>query len=263
MAEGRAGMAGPLWAVEAGNGLPLVLLHGNGESHRVFDALVPLLAGRRRLVGLDSRGHGDSPRGDGSLRIGRMADDVDAALSALGLAGVDVLGFSDGGNIALELALRHPGRAGRLVLVGANLSPDGLRRATLARARAGHAFWRGAQRVVSTAAAQRVAAAGATQRVAGGDVAARVAARAERASLMADEPRIDPGDLARVDIPVLVVVGARDLIRPEHTRLIVDSLPDARLATVEGAGHMVPRTHAPVLAALVEDFLAGPRTAVD
>lgn len=254
MAEGRAGMAGPLWAVEAGNGLPLVLLHGNGESHRVFDALVPLLAGRRRLVGLDSRGHGDSPRGDGSLTIARMADDVDAALSALGLAGVDVLGFSDGGNIALELALRHPGRAGRLVLVGANLSPDGLRRATLARTRAGHAFWRGAQRVVSTAAAQRVAR---------GDAAARVAARAERASLMADEPRIDPGDLARVDIPVLVVVGARDLIRPEHTRLIVDSLPDARLATVEGAGHMVPRTHAPVLAALVEDFLAGPRPAVD
>ena len=65
-------MAGPLWAEQTATGRPLVLLHGNGESHRVFDRMVPLLVSQRRLVALDSRGHGVSPRGDGPLTIARM-----------------------------------------------------------------------------------------------------------------------------------------------------------------------------------------------
>ncbi len=226
-------MAGPLWCVEAGDGPPLVLLHGNGESHRVFDRMLPVLAPRHRLVALDSRGHGGSPRGDGPLTIARMADDVAEALGTLGLAGVDVLGFSDGGNVALELTLRHPGRAGRLVVVGANLVPGGLRPGTLAQIRTVRAGLRVAGRAVP--AARRAA---------------------ERWALMADEPRIVAADLARVEIPVLVVAGDRDVVRPEHTRLIADSLPNARRATVPRAGHMLPLTHPRELAALVEEFLA-------
>lgn len=225
-------MAGPLWCVETGDGPPLVLLHGNGESHRVFDRMVPSLAPRHRLVALDSRGHGATPRGDGPLTIARMADDVDAALAALGLAGVDVLGFSDGGNIALELALRQPGRAGRLVVVGANLTPEGLTNRTLVEVRAVRAALRVAGRVLP--AARRAA---------------------ERWALMADEPRIDAADLARVAVPVLVVAGERDVVRPEHTRQIADALPEARLAVVPRAGHMLPRTHPGRLAALVGMFL--------
>lgn len=227
-------MAGPLWAEQTGTGRPLVLLHGNGESHRVFDRMVPLLAERHRLVGLDSRGHGASPRGDGPLTIARMADDVDAALRALDLHAVDVLGFSDGGNIALELALRHPGRAGSLVVVGANLFPAGLTAASL----------------VPTVVARTVV---------------RLAARAlprlhgtgERWALMTDDPHIRPVDLARLDIPALVVVGRRDAVRPEHTRLIVGSLPQARLATIEHAGHMLPLTRPRELVRIVEEFLDG------
>ncbi len=225
-------MAGPLWAERAGSGRPLVLLHGNGETHHVFDRMVPLLAPHHRLVALDSRGGGGSPRGDGPLTIARMADDVDDALDALGLTGVDLLGFSDGGNIALELALRHPGRIGRLVAVGANLFPDGLRPASLASTRLLH-------RAVRLAPHPR----------------AQV--YAERLALMTEDPRIEPADLQRVDIPVLVVVGRRDVVRPEHSRLIATNLPKARLATVMRAGHMLPITHPKPLARLVEHFLAG------
>lgn len=228
-------MAGPLWAEQTGTGHPLVLLHGNGESHRVFDALVPLLAPRRRLVGLDARAHGRSPRGDGPLTIARMADDVDAALDVLGLAGVDVLGFSDGGNVALELALRHPGRAGRLVVVGANLFPDGLRPRSMLPMRGAYAALRAA-----------------------GRVSAAARATAERWALMVDEPRVDPADLARVAVPALVVAGRHDVIRPVHTRLIARSLPGARLAIVEHAGHMLPVTHPRQLAQLVGSFLVVP-----
>ena len=228
-------MAGPLWAEQTGAGRPLVLLHGNGESHRVFDRIAPLLAPRHRLVALDSRGCGASPRGEGPLTIARMADDVDAALRALGLDGVDVLGFSDGGNVALELALRHPGRAGRLVVVGANLFPEGLRASSLLPTRVGH-------RVLALAGRWLPSARSA----------------AERWALMTDDPHIDPADLARVDVPALVVVGRRDVVRPEHSRLIASSLADARLATIERAGHMLPVTHPDRLARLVTDFLAVP-----
>jgi pimeloyl-ACP methyl ester carboxylesterase len=224
-------MAGPLWAEQTGTGRALVLLHGNGETHHVFDRMVPLLAPRHRLVALDSRGGGGSPRGDGPLTIARMADDVDEALEALGLRGVDLLGFSDGGNIALELTLRHPGRIGRLVVVGANLFPDGLRAASLVPTRLIH-------RAVRLTAHPRAQA------------------YAERLALMTEDPHIEPADLARVDVPTLVVVGRRDVVRPGHSLLIATSLANARLTMVERAGHMLPVTHPRPLTRLVEGFLA-------
>ncbi|WP_136520579.1 alpha/beta fold hydrolase [Cellulomonas telluris] len=226
------GRVGPLWVVARGRGRPLVLLHGNGEDHHVFDRLVPLLGEGRTLVGVDSRGHGRSPRGDGPLTIASMADDVAAVLDLLGLRGVDVLGFSDGGNVALELVLRRPDLVGRLVVVGANLFPEGMTSGFLRTARSVHRLQR--------ALAGRVPA---------------LAAAAERTALMTEHPRIDPRDLARVDVPVLVVVGERDLVRPEHTALLAGSLPGARTAVVPRAGHLLPTRHPHELAALVQAFL--------
>lgn len=226
------GRVGPLWVVTRGAGRPLVLLHGNGEDHHVFDRVVPALGAGRLLVGVDARAHGRSPRGVGPLRIARMADDVLEVLDLLGLADVDLLGFSDGGNVALELASRHPHRVARLVVVGANLDPSGLTRRTLLEVRAAHAVVAGLARVVP---------------------ALRVPA--ERLALMVDDPRLDPAALAAVRAPALVVVGERDAVRPEHTRLIVDALPDARLAVVPGAGHMLPRCAPDELSALVTAFL--------
>ena len=227
-------MAGPLWVDEIGSGRPLALLHGNGESHRVFDAMAPFLAPHHRLVGIDSTGHGGSPRGEGPLTIARNADHLDTALGALGLAGIDLLGFSDGGNVALELALRHPGRLGRLIVVGANLFPAGMRAGTLRRTRVMHTALRGL-----------------------GPLLPAARATAERFALMTDDPHIDPAALAQVEIPVLVVAGEKDLVRDEHTRLIADCLPAARLVIVEDAGHMLPRSHPKLLATLVEEFLGG------
>lgn len=224
-----------LWVVRRGSGRPLVLLHGNGEDHHVFDRVLPALAPGRALVGIDSRAHGRSPRGEGPLTIASMADDVAAALSALGLDRVDVLGYSDGGNVALELAVRHPGRAGRVVVCGANLDPTGLRpgalRAMVTARRALHlvsGLWRGAAR------------------------------RIELLDLMVDDPHLTPADLSRVTVPVLVVVGEHDVVRPEHSWLIADSLPAGRLVVVAGAAHAVPQRRPAALARLVDDFLGVP-----
>ncbi|WP_158277130.1 alpha/beta fold hydrolase [Serinibacter arcticus] len=231
-------LVGPLWVVTVGSGPPVVLLHGNSESHHVFDNLVPHLAGEMTLVGIDSRGHGLSPRGARGLTIAAMADDVAVTLARLGLDRPLVVGFSDGGNIALELALRHPGAAGRLVVVGANLFPEGLRPVGKALTDAAHAA-----------------------AVVGARVAPNLEPLAERLGLMVHDPHIDPARLAGLTQEVLVVVGERDAVRPEHTALIVDSLPRGRLAVVPGVGHMVPVRAPAQLADLVRDLARRPEVA--
>lgn len=230
-APGR--LVGPLWVVTYGSGPPLVLLHGNGEDHHVFDRMVPTLGAGRTLVGIDSRGHGRSPRGDGPLRIATMADDVAQVLDHLGLAGVDVLGFSDGGNIALELALRHPAAVGRLVVVGSNLHPSGIVTHARVAVRCAHAVLAAIARVVPA-----------------------VRARAEQLTLMTHDPCLSTDDVARIAVPTLVVVGERDVVRPEHTRALVDAVPQARLVVVPRAGHMLPLRQPDRLAAVVGAFLA-------
>jgi len=230
----RGVQVGPLWVVRrAGEGRPLVLLHGNGESHRKFDRLVRRLPGRD-LVGVDSRGHGGSPRGAEALTIAAMADDLAATLALLGLHDVDVLGYSDGGNIALELAVRHPGVAHRLLVVGANLFPEGLKAAEQHLVRVGYRVLTTASRLVRP-----------------------LRIWAERWSLMAEGPYIDPADLAAVTVPVLVLVGERDAVDPAHTDLIVASLPDARLVVLPGARHTIPTSRPDDLARLVEEFFTG------
>ena len=117
-----------------------------------------------------------------------------------------MLGFSDGGNIALLFALAFPERVRRLVLNGANLFPEGLTEST--------------RREI----AQEYDAA-----LAAGDER-----QLELLRLMIDEPHIDPARLADLRMPVLVIAGTDDMIEPVHTRLIAESILNARLAFVEG-----------------------------
>ncbi len=151
-----------------------------------------------------------------------MADDVADVMAELDLAGVPILGFSDGGNIALDLAARHPGLAGPLIVVGANLDPSGLTPATKLMTDLEHVACRSASRFVPG-----------------------LGWRVERLALMATDPAIDPAELQAVTQPVLVVVGERDVIRPEHTDLIVAALPDAELLRIPRVGHMIPIDAAP------------------
>lgn len=110
-----------------GEGAPVLLLHGNGEDLHCFDQQIGVLAKRCQAVLLESRGHGRSTHGDGVVSIRQIALDAQAVIDALGLQAPVVVGFSDGANAAIQLALDCPQKLGGLVLAGANLEPAGVR----------------------------------------------------------------------------------------------------------------------------------------
>jgi len=112
---------------ETGTGYPVLLLHGNQENHTIFDDLVRDLKHDWRLVAIDSRWHGRSAR-SGELSLAQMAKDTKAVADELGLTEYDIIGFSDGANIALTLAQDDP-RIKHMILIGPNTNPKAIKTA--------------------------------------------------------------------------------------------------------------------------------------
>lgn len=234
--DGRDVRAAGLRVRVSGAGRPLVLLHGNGEDAASLAPVAAVLARDHEVLAVDARAHGRSPRGTGPLTVPRMADDVAAVLAELAPgAAADVVGYSDGGNVALLLALRHPALVRALVVYGANLDPSGL----TPRARA---------EVTATWLRQRLR----------GIVDPAARARAEVTDLMVRQPRVPLRALRRVAVPALVAAGEHDVIRRAHTEALAAHLPAGTCRIVPGADHGLPMADPLAFAALARDFLATP-----
>lgn len=216
---------------ETGEGEPLVLLHGNGEDSTYFKHQIPCFARNFRVIALDTRGHGKSPRGETPFTISQFANDLLDFLDARGIERAHLLGFSDGGNIALMFALAHPERVGKLVLNGANLYPRGVKHSTQLPVELGY-------HVAKLFA----------------PVSPKARANAEMLGLMVNEPRIEPQELAALTMPTLVIAGTHDLIREDHTRLIAESIPNAQLALIPG-NHFIAAQNPEAFNQVVYDFL--------
>ena len=94
--------------IEQGSGEPLILLHGNGEDGSYFAHQMEPFSRHFRVIALDTRGHGKTPRGEAPFTIRQFAEDLHGFMDAHGIDRADLLGFSDGGNIAMVFALTHP-----------------------------------------------------------------------------------------------------------------------------------------------------------
>ncbi len=99
-----------------GDGPPIVLIPGLGADTRLFSNVVPLLATLHQVLVLDPRGGGQSDKPTGRCSIEQMADDVAGLFATLGIASADVMGYSMGGKIALQLAASHPELVDHLIL---------------------------------------------------------------------------------------------------------------------------------------------------
>jgi pimeloyl-ACP methyl ester carboxylesterase len=127
MADERHIEAGGIryWCTVSGAGEPLLLLHGGLGSFDMFAPVLPILGEGRTVIGIDLLGHGRTELGSRSVNLIEMGDDSATVLRELGLGQVDVLGYSLGAGVALQLAARHPELVRRLVLASAPYSSDG------------------------------------------------------------------------------------------------------------------------------------------
>jgi pimeloyl-ACP methyl ester carboxylesterase len=108
-----------------GQGEPLLILHGGLGSIDMFDPVLPILAAKRQVIGVDLHGHGRTELGDRKMSAIDMGDDLAVLVDRLGHAQVDVLGYSLGGAVALRLAIQHPERVRRLAIASFGFARDG------------------------------------------------------------------------------------------------------------------------------------------
>ena len=197
--------------VEKGQGEPLILLHGNGESCDYFRHQMDSFASRYHVYALDTRGHGKTPRGERPFTIRQFAEDLLEFMDGRQIDRAHLLGFSDGGNIAMVFAIHHPERVNKLILNGANLNAGGVKRTVQLPIELGYRMAR---------------------RFAGKSDGAK--RNAELLGLMVNDPNVSPQELSQITARTLVIAGTKDMIKQEHTRLIAGSIPEAELVFLPG-----------------------------
>ena len=210
----------------------LILLHGNCEDMHVFDGRYEHLKPYYTVITVDSRGHGKSSRGDKPLSYELFANDLFTLVNKLQIGNFLLLGFSDGANTAIQFAIEHQERLAAMILVGGNLNPEG--------------FTPSSKRSIQISLAQN-SLKGAFSKCA--------KERREFVELMLNHPRVEPEHLAKVCTPTLVITGANDMIKDEHSELIAKSFRNARREVIPGAGHFVMKDVPEVFDKLVFDFL--------
>jgi pimeloyl-ACP methyl ester carboxylesterase len=243
-----------LYYEDRGRGAPLVLVHGGLASSAEWAPVARELADGFRVITPDSRGHGRSTNPSGELSYGGIAEDLAALVSALGLHRPVVGGWSDGGQVALELAARHPDTAGALIVGAAypDFSAGGLRDA--------HRALLGADDTGIPDLDQLDAQLGEfAEEVKSSHPGGPEQWRAlvcQTARMWLTYAGLAPDDLRAIRAPVLVLAGDRDELVPfDLTVSLYRTLPDAELAVCPRADHAGPTPErARVFASLIRDF---------
>ena len=229
-------------------GRPLVLLHGGLQTiDLAFGEVLPGLAAGRRVIATELQGHGRTADIERDMDLRFLAGDVAALLDHLGVGQADVLGFSLGGGVALQLALDHPDRVGRLIPVSAGYASDGFhpdisdpaRHATSTRMPTEDDFRQMRE------AYDRLAP----------DPGHFEAFAAKTAQAANNQKGWTAAELASISAPTLLVFGDHDFIRLEHAVQMHELIPGAQLAVLPGATHMDVLRRADLMMPLVTGFL--------
>jgi pimeloyl-ACP methyl ester carboxylesterase len=245
-----------LYTESFGHGTPVLFLHGGLMFFdNAYSKQRDYFAAHHMVIGIDQRGHGHSPDGPWQISYQLMADDTAAVIQKLKVGPVDVVGHSDGGNIALLLARDHPELVRRVVISGANL--------------------RGWSREVLEAR-ERLPPAQVEEKVRSLAASLPSFIRIDYGAVSPDGPDhwmamvtkcywlwgqsivIDPGDLQKIQSPVLVVAGDHDFTSIEETTEIFRGLPHGQFFVVPGTGHGTFQTRPALVNLAVSEFLDQP-----
>ncbi|HZM72660.1 MAG TPA: alpha/beta hydrolase [Candidatus Polarisedimenticolia bacterium] len=227
------------------DGDPVVMLHGGFVSNESWASQRAALAERYHLYLPERRAHGHTPDVPGPLGFDVQAEDTIAFMAAVGLPSAHLIGWSDGGIIALEVALRRPDLVRSQVLIGAVAHVDG-----------------------ATAEAQQELAA-----MTADGLGPYVRDMYDRLSpdgpehfevvferlvaVWRTEPTHELSELAKIAAPTLIVVGDRDVVSVQHAAAMQRSIPNAQLAVVPGADHFLLFSKSDLANRLFLDFLEG------
>jgi len=210
---------------DVGHGRPLVLIHGGGSTAQTtFGAIMPALAKKHRVIAPEMQAHGHTADIDRPLSFEHMADDTEALLAQLGVRDADVLGFSNGGMVAMQLAIRHPERVRRLIICSSFYAHEGL----VPSLREGFANASAANMPVVLREAYRLAAP---------NPDGLEAFVQKTVAMMRSFPDIPEATLRALKHPMLVMAGDADVVTIEHEARLAHLVPHAQLAVFPGSGH--------------------------
>ncbi len=217
-----------------GQGSPVVFLHGFGQSNRIYADIERELAGHHQLILLDSRGHGLSSFDDQPVTTRLMAADVVQVLDYLKIETCFVVGFSDGGNIALQLAVDFPSRLQGIVAISSNARPDGLKPNIIWLFKFGN--W-----LLKLGAWLRIPS---------------LARLSLLMPLLLEQPQITKQELQKITTPALLLWAEKDYMTQQHIEEVGTDIPGSKTLIINKSSHLSivkkwPQYHKSVL-----DFLS-------
>lgn len=190
-----------LFYEKTGHGTPLIMLHGNGEDHTIFNKAISILKKHYTVYAIDSRNHGKSDTA-GELHYEDMADDIYDFITILNIKKPIIYGFSDGGIIALILAVKHQDILSRIIVSGVNTKPDGLKAIHRLTYKISYFF-----------------------------------TKSKRIKMMLTEPNITDDMLKKIKISTVITAGSNDMIRQRHLKHIADCIENSTFTIFKGELH--------------------------
>lgn len=190
-----------LYYEKYGKGKPIILIHGNQETHEIFDKLIEKLKTNYEVYAIDSRCHGKSENPK-EISYDLMCEDLILFINKLNIEKPIIYGFSDGGIVGLLVAIKAPTILSSLVISGANITPNAFRKIDFLLTKLAYMF-----------------------------------TRSKYIKMMLTEPNISNEELGKIKIPVHILAGENDVIKLDHTMLIKNNIPNSTLEIIENENH--------------------------
>lgn len=225
---------------EYGKGEPLLLIHGNGASIKSMENQIENFKSKYRVIIADNRGHGKSELKTDSLTYNQITSDWDGLVNHLKLDSVNILGWSDGGIIGLLMGISKQSNIRKIVAMAPNLRPD---------TTAVHPW---------APAGVRKSEMRAKEMIAKGDTSTDWQLKLQHYDLLLNQPNISHAQLKSINVPVLVMVGDRDIIKNIHAVEMFDNLTKGQLSIMPGNNHGAPRNTPVTFNEIATRFLSEP-----
>lgn len=208
-----------LYYEKYGRGKPIILIHGNQETHEIFDKLIEKLKINYEIYAIDSRCHGKSENPK-EISYDLMSDDIIQFIKKLNIEKPILYGFSDGGIVGVLVAIKEPDLLSNLIISGANITPDVFTVFDLVLTKLIYFF-----------------------------------TKSKYIKMMLDEPNISIEDLQKITIPVHVLAGEKDVIKLEHTKLIADNIQNSTLEIIKNENHGSYIIHSEKLYEIIKKYI--------